>query len=153
MSDPETTKTQTVIAAATVVEARRLGDIAANLVEQIKLRPAVMWGFGITTALILGLSATAVWMAHGAKSVASQQLAISQSNRVLLTQVNQILALVKDCTDPAGQCAQQGQKSQGDAIASLNTFTLIAVECAHQGSDKAIESCVLAKSREQGLVK
>lgn len=62
-------------------------------------------------------------------------------------------ARIRSCTTPGGECYERSQAQTATAIALLQRYTLIAVECAHEGSDKAIEACVLAKSREQGLVK
>jgi hypothetical protein len=75
-------------------------------------------------------------------------------------QSRQILRAIKDCTDQHGKCAQQGAKTTGTAIASLNTFTLLVAECADEAIDlpraersASIVTCVTAKAKAQGLVK
>ncbi len=80
-------------------------------------------------------------------------LTMAAQNRSTLTTATEGTERVKDCTTPEGSCYQRGQAQTATAIATLQRFTLIAVECAHEGTDAQIEACVLAKSRAQGLVK
>lgn len=166
--------TAEVIQAGAAVQAHKLATVAEEMVqaaheqtetlrEQIRkaaIRPLILWT--VATALILltvgiavaiGFAINAASDANEARDIAKEQLKISQSNAKLLSQGAAILALIKDCTDPAGTCAKNGQKTTGDAIVALNTFQVIVGECtdAYDG-DGAIETCIGRKAREKGLV-
>lgn len=80
-------------------------------------------------------------------------IGIGRDNRDNTTATRETAERIRSCTDPAGECAKRGQAATANAIVVLQKYTLIAVECGHEGSDARIEACVQRKALEQGLVK
>lgn len=134
-------------AAATFIRAsEEMRDAAADLVQAATLTRRQRTGLTIVT-LLSALAALA-------SSVGVLQLLrLAQTNRDNTTATRATADAIKDCTTPTGECYRRSQASTADAISVLQRYTLIAVECAHEPSDAAIEACVARKSVEQGLVK
>lgn len=64
---------------------------------------------------------------------------------VLMGATYRVLAIVEDCTNPAGECAQRGQKSTSTAVASINEISAYAAVCADRPGSQSlaeIRACI-----------
>lgn len=57
---------------------------------------------------------------------------------VLLAANWQLLELIEGCTNPAGECAQRGQKQTTTAVASINEITAYAAACADRPGPQSL---------------
>jgi uncharacterized protein HemX len=58
-----------------------------------------------------------------------------------------VLNLIRDCTDPAGVCAQRGQAQTGRAVATIRDGQVVAAWCAlHSPTLPAARACVVANT-------
>lgn len=68
------------------------------------------------------------------------------SNTGTLNATEDTLALIRDCTQPGGDCFERGQKRTADAVANINLAAVYAAACADrdgvQGEDE-IYACVV----------
>lgn len=70
------------------------------------------------------------------------------NNTTLLQNTDDTLALMLDCTDPAGECYKRGQASQSSAIEDITLISIYAAACADKPAEQTtqeIEDCILAE--------
>jgi hypothetical protein len=61
---------------------------------------------------------------------------------------------IESCTTPGGACYQRNAENTANAVELLiRSIPVITAECAHEGSDVAIETCVEAKIKLLGFDK
>lgn len=52
--------------------------------------------------------------------------------------------LIRDCTQPRGECFQRGQRQTANAVGDINLVTIYAASCGsrHPGQPSAVRRCV-----------
>lgn len=91
----------------------------------------------VIALLVMIFVSAAAWNRVGVQN--EQLLKIAASNEKELT-------LLIDCTDPKGQCYQEGQRRTGEAVGNINEVIIAAVYCADTMPNTAtleeLEGCV-----------
>lgn len=101
------------------------------------------WTFvGLLTGIVIVISLTLLARTWSlTDSIRDSQ----QSNASTLT-------LIKDCTEPGGNCYKRNQKASGQAIDVINRVSVYAAACASQernkGSIEKIQVCVLNRIQQ-----
>lgn len=91
--------------------------------------------FASLVVVLVGVAATCwgVWAVHSTQHTQAQASARGRET----------LAVIKDCTDPAGACAQRGQQQTAAAVAAISSSQIVASWCAlHSPTLKAAQACV-----------
>lgn len=107
-------------------------------------RRTLAWVLVVALAAVL-VVAVATSTIIGA--VNSQRIRDTQvTNTRTLDTADRTLDLIRDCTEPGGECFDRGQKRTADVVADLNKAAVYAAACADkrgvQGEDE-IYACVV----------
>lgn len=85
-------------------------------------------------ALIYGLTALAVGLVVAmllSVPIVTAQIRATQLDRQPQTEKNdETLAVIRDCTQPTGQCFKDGQKRTAEAVSQIGAGNILAVVCA-----------------------
>lgn len=68
------------------------------------------------------------------------------TNTQTLNNSDETLQVVKDCTQPTGQCFKDGQARTAEAVSSINQVVILAAACASQEHGQTvatIQQCVI----------
>lgn len=135
---------RTTMVAGLMAQASELSTAAHDLIRSAVLTRVQRWV--IFAGLLLTLL-SAVLSAAGMWSLRS----IASSNKATNANTNQVTKAILDCTDPTGECFQQGQARTAEAVGNINRVVVLAAACARvpdNDTQEEIEDCV-----KQGLLK
>lgn len=107
-------------------------------------RMRAAWG---VIGLVLGACAVALVVAVIVAAVTATQIRESQvTNTRTIENTQATLDLIRDCTEPSGECYQRGQDSTADAVDNIGLLSAYAAACADQPETQTadeIQACVL----------
>lgn len=110
-----------------------------------KRRRVLVATAGALVVALVSVVVTAVIVA----AVSSSETNERGANRVEQNQRNdETLALIKDCTQPDGECFKRGQRRTAAAVGDINRVVILAASCASGPVKKSVEeiqSCVIAR--------
>lgn len=132
--DPVTAKAVEVLAAADMVAAEHFTPKPPRL-----WREPLWWICIFVLTCLVIVSVAVLLLVHRVNEGVEQRDRLTKISE----QNSDLLAQVKSCVDPAGECAQRGQQTTSEAVAALSRATAIIVECAdaYDGTD-VIDACI-----------
>ncbi len=107
-------------------------------------RMRAAWGF---IGLVLGIVAVSITVAVVVAAVTVTQIRGDQvDNTETINNTKDTLELVRDCTQPQGECYQRSQDSTAEVVDNIGLLSTYAAACADQPEQQTAEeirACVL----------
>jgi hypothetical protein len=102
---------------------------------------------GVLVALLIATCVILVVQRIAQTAQLASEIRSSQvTNTQTLNNSDQVLKVIKDCTQPSGECYQRAQDRTAAAVSSINQVVILAAACAGQRPGQTvveIQNCVI----------
>jgi hypothetical protein len=100
----------------------------------------------VSIALLCAILYLLVTVSEDTNSIVADVEATQDTNTATVNSAAETLKLIRDCTEPNGDCYARGQQRTADAVAQINRVIILANACAELPEVETFEevrSCVL----------